>query len=317
MSFGLATVNIINNDISNTYDEVGQGETPEETFADKIECSRILRCAWNVRWRMCEDILPWISAGTGEAFNQITIQKPQQYPYFTYIPLFADSVRMVPWETNPAVYAPGKANPTDPGTILTTPSTTIAWQWAYLHVHYSSLPTASPVSIVFDEEMRPCAEFMTLPSTKFFWTGSPGQPLDPQSAPGFVLHKVEWIVTRRYCPLNFASEVLSWVGAVNSTSVTSLKFPGLSFAQDMLLYNGCDIQPDRNSDGSPACKLVMHFTGQNVSFNQFINPLKSLNGTSVFESIFTSADTQDAGHTFTPYKEQELNKLLWGTIYGS
>ena len=320
MAISAASVNIIANQIANQYDEVGEGETPEETFGDKIECNRIIRCQWASRWRMCEDILPWIEAGSGENFNQITIQKPQQYPYFTYIPLFADSIRMVPWVTNPAVYAPGHANPTDPGTLLTSPATTVAWQWAYLHVHYSSIPTTSAVSIVFDEEMRPCAEFMTLPSTGLFWTGTAGEAgvaVDPQSAPGLVLRKVEWTVTRRYCPLDFAAEVQSWVSCINKTTVTSLKYPGLSFPQNQLLYNGVDIQPDRNSDGSPACKLIMHFTGQNVSWNQYFNPLKSMNGTPVFENIYTSAESQSSSTQFTPYKEQELNYLLWGTISGS
>ena len=281
------------NNISVAYTEVALEDMPQEEFGDKIAATRVLRCAWGSRWQLAQELMPAITPGAN--LIDVVVRMPHRYPYRTDLGLYCTSVSMSPWAGNPAAGTPGPYLDAGPK---------LAWEWAFLHAHYETLQTDNATALIWQEALRPCAEFITIPNTALYWYD--GTPVDPSSSPGFTLKKIEWTVTRRYAPTTFPSIVLSYQGSVNLNTVTSGLFPGLSFTAGKLLYNGVDIEEDRFSDGSPAVKLVYHFTGQSASWNQFPHHIGT--GTSMpFETIY-----KDAGHSaaFVMYPSVALENLF-------
>jgi hypothetical protein len=288
------SVSIYQNRITTSFVEVAEGETPQESFGDRIEATRILRCAWGNRWQFAQELMPSVVPGSN--LYNITLTLPHRYPYRTDLGLFCDSVMISPWVGNPAAGSPGPNLDNGPK---------LAWEWAYLHAHYQTLQGDTANAILWQEQMRPCAEFITLPYNELYWDDAQDDPIDPSSAPAFILRKIEWTVTRRFAPLNFPPQVLSYQGKINSTQVRSGIYPGLIFAPFTLLYNGVEVEQDRFSNGLPAVKLIMHFTGMNQDWDTFPHHRNLTSEVMSFDPMYKSN-----GDAFFPFDDVDFENLF-------
>lgn len=292
----MTSIAVLPNSISVSYSEVAQENAPAEEMGDVIQAKRILKCAWGSRWALAQQLMPGVvSSGGG-----VTLTMPHRYPYRTDLGLYCTSVSIEPWVGNPSIGTPGPHLDSGPK---------LAWEWALLHASYTTLQGSGEYSIIFQEQLAPCAEFVTLPATDsdgnvlLFWDAAKTKPIADAQAPGFLLRRIEWTVTRRYMPLSFSSIYLSYLGKINTNDIVSGVFSGLSFPAGQLLYNGLQIEPDRFSDGKPAVKAIMHFTFQNVNWNLFAHPVAG--AASLFAKIYDTA-----GAEYKPYTDTTLEDLF-------
>jgi hypothetical protein len=292
------SISFLANNITVAYEEVAQDGCPDEKLGETIEATRTLKCAFGSRWQLAQELLPFVTA-----LNplDVLVRMPHLYPYRTDLQLYATDVTMEPWATNPAIGSPGPH----------LGANVLAWEYAFLHVHYRSLQSG-PTSLVWTEKFEPCAQFITLGTSKLYWDALKTDPVMNGSAPAFIHRKIEWTVQRRYAPIGFPPEVVLFQGTINTDRIVSSVYPGLVFEPYTLLYNGCNIEPDRFSDGSPAAKITMRFTGQNVDWDLFPHTLNETDGIMKFDQIYRSTGV-GTSEPFYPYNDNTFmgNILGW------
>lgn len=173
---------------------------------DKITTGVTLKCAWDQRHRLMENLL--VSA--------------KAWPYHTQRACFAISGSIVPF-------------PGEPGVRV---GSGYAYDHAQLAVGFQSLNIGEgedPEEItIFSESIEPSLEFMTLPPAGFYWDDTQTEAIKQEEAPGRPQYGMDYAVTF-YKLKSIPAAALTLIGKSNSAQIVSPSL-GLTFPIETLLF---------------------------------------------------------------------------------
>lgn len=165
----------------------------------------------------------------------------------------------------------------------------MTYPFSVVTVNYSSLNVTGEVGAItlYDEQLAPTAEFVTLDPTDFQWSASPGvDPLTDAEAPGKLIIGLDYILTM-YNIATIPAHVLTHPGKVNSGSVSSTSL-GLSFAAETLLYNPPVVSRTVSIGGSNRYTIQYRFSYRAQTWNQYWR-----SKTGAFAQVKKKADGSD------------------------
>lgn len=228
--------------IFSSIDCAQEGPTTEDLdgLRGKITASVTVRCAWENRLYLADDVLlnkrtyPLITTG----FSPIALTCGITY---------GDS-----WFEATTV---GQHRP--PKTALVT-------------INYGFNDTGTTAFDAVAESIEPLAEFRRLSHLPFRFGSQTGRGIKPEEAPGFL--EVKLRLTRRIYRLSsMPANVLAFVGKVHNAVYTS-SIIGMTFGAETLLYDAPQPDVTSSSDGSRGYNLTQNLVWCPNGWNKYYDP---------------------------------------------
>lgn len=258
--------------VSDVWEEKG---SPQEVFSAEsgLQVSVTLRCAWDDRFAVLDDILQ----------NQYT------YPRCPGSQCNARTGSSRPYE--------GKMDSTGTGDSLAT------YDQALITINYTQDLTrednGSGGFNIFSESLEPSAEFLTLSPAKFRWTNSSGPKLRPEEAPGKLIVGYDYVQTR-YQMASIPVEVINpGPGVVNNAAITA-QLLGLTFPIETVLYQNSQPQRTISTSGVTRWTIPSRFSIRPNGWNKFWRPSTG------WDEIYD----EDAAAIYKNYPLADLSNLL-------
>lgn len=215
------------------YEEFEGSPSNEQSGPQGFTATRILRCAWDDRLALMDELQGTFSDGVGGYTNEL----PHLYPH-------RDSVRCVGVSN---IVGHDDDNPQAFGGDLKV----AAYSYALLTVNYAEAgdPAGGGGGSVelTDESISPFSEFLTIPPKGLKWGSTSGDALTDDETIGKLFKGFNWDLTR----LNVASvgsEYATLIGCVNDAEITSTRL-GFTFPAETLLFQPPLLTRKVNADG--------------------------------------------------------------------
>lgn len=246
---------LITTDPTVAFEELAS--SPRERFTEAgFEATRLLKCAWQDRIELCNQLLGSVQ-GSGPQAMHVT---PARYPHFPRAQVRA--VTIEPFDSAVDAHR-GNEQVAD-------------YQHARLTVQYATgsydthQVNDDPHGDTYvTESLEPTAEFVTLSPQGLFWENVPassGKVLAEDEAPGKIIRGMDWIYTRHLLP-TVPQAAFSLIGSVNDAAVDSRTL-GYRFAPGTLLYNPPTIRRVITAQAAAAWDLTYRFSYRPATWNK-------------------------------------------------
>jgi hypothetical protein len=225
----------------------------EEMGHDGKECSTVLRCAWDDRW---------------DLIDQLLLPTGFPYPHVAEPGVGEDDNRPRALSAS-AKRAPGKN--------LGTGSWN-SYAQALITVKYGVQDLTAfdeGTQDIFAESIEPSAEFQNLPHKLFEWhIEQQGAdpiiiPIKAAEAPGFQVRGFDYLLTR-YRLTTLPTGLLTLIGTTNKTAMTASTL-GLTFAAETLLFNPPTISRTMSTSGTTGWTVNYRFSYRANTWNKYWN----------------------------------------------
>jgi hypothetical protein len=143
---------------------------------------------------------------------------------------------------------------------------------------------------IVSESYEPSVEFVTLDPTNFRWGSPTGEALNPDEAPGRLVHTADYVYTRYLMPAVPAG-IASLIGKVNDSTLAATIITGLTFAPGTLLFRPPSISRITTTTGAKAFTIAYRMTHRPEGWNQFWR-----NATQTYASIYVADGAQYKNH---------------------
>jgi len=226
---------------------------PKERWQDnKFSATRKLLVDWDERYQALAEL----TAGAG-----------QLYPYLANAGIRCKDVAVE--------RAPGKQDQVTPSS-----SGLATYEYAMLTAEYRvpsyGEPQPYPASVspvlhndpsaAISETLRPSTEALQMPADLFEW--SDGTALLDDEAPVRQVHRMEYTLTR-HNQTSVPAAAVSYVGNVNSESISPILYPDVVFPAHTLLFMPPNIDIASDSDGNVLFNVAYSFAYKEEGWRKF------------------------------------------------
>ncbi len=253
------------------------GSPQNESLAESgRSATMILRCAWEDRWALMEEIL---------------LPFGWRYPHYPVPPPGYGDVRPIATSCG---CKPFLAKNEGEGQEC-------AYDTALITVQFqpSRITEEEETYDIYAESIEPTAEFLTLDHSLFAWGSANGDALKPDEAPGRVERGLDYVYTR-YRQATLPAKILTLPGSVNASAITSASL-GLTFAAETLLFNPPSIDRTMATDGSDGFTSVYRLSYKKPGWNVYWR-----SATQKYQAMYLK---DGDGEVFKPYEPQSFSGL--------
>lgn len=244
------------------YEEAG---SRKDTWKDgSMTGSVVLDCLWSNRYALMADLLA----------------TPRSWP-----------------NCNAAICTQVDIAPDGTLQIGTTDGSDMVYEGAVISATYSSDESRD----LWDEEIEPNVEFITLSHKQFSWTNAKGPQLQENEAPGRQQFSTSLVRTLKKVQPPLPSGLLTHIGKVNSGGYTS-SLLGLTFARGTLLFMPSHLSRTIKTTGDLAFDVKTKFAYNPNGWNSFFRA-----ETQAYETIWD----KKANKTYNSYPYDDFSDFLY------
>ena len=176
---------------------------------------------------------------------------------------------------------------------------TANWTKAKLTVEYGPAPPVGKgIFMLFEEDMDPAVEFITLPQRKLYWDNAQQEPLGEDEVPGHLTKSIDWLYTLKRMPF-VPPNVFAHQGKVNSTDMYS-PYYDRTFGVGQVLYVAPEFTTTWIVGGFLEHRIELRFQvrpdGWNVGWKA---------GNTTPQQMY-----DDVGANFNQYDSADLNDII-------
>lgn len=252
------------------------GTRSENYTGEGVQCSVTLRCAYDDRWLLVQDVIG------GHAV----------WPHL------ASAARPPVARTAGIVPFPAKAG---------TSGQLLLYDEALVTVNYetSKKESSGEDGQLFAESLEPTIEFLTLSPDRFRWSSATGDPLEEEEAPGMQLFSMALNRTIYQVEPPLDGGLLSLVGKCNAEEYVSAVL-GLTFPEETLLFMPGTQSRTVTTELNPAFDVNLKFAYKPQGWNKYWRAK-----TESWEHIYLITSGSSGGEPYKSYPPDDFQEFLF------